>query len=290
MTLAHPEWLVGTGWLEEHLRDPELRVFDVTARLSVDDGVGTGRDAYDEAHVPGAGFLDLVGDLSDPDNPAMFMRASPERLARVLGAAGIADDSRVVLYSTTHVMWATRVFWLLRGIGFDAAAVLDGGLARWRDEDRPLCSEPCAYPGARLDARPRPALWADRDEVLAAIGDASVCTVNALPRVFHTGEAERHYGRPGRIAGSVNVPFTGVVDPETGRFRTPEQWRAAFQSVGAFERARVITYCGGAIAGTVDALALAALGHPDVAVYDGSLDEWTRDPSLPMETGEPGDS
>jgi len=287
LKLQHAEWLVGTEWLREHVEDPKVRIFDTTARLSVDDTAKTGRDEYEVEHIPGAGFLDIAGELSDAESPDLFMRPSPRRLAEVLGAAGIGNEHCVVLYSTSHVMWATRVFWLLRGIGFDRAAVLDGGLARWRDEGHPLCSEPCGYPEARFEARPRPAVWADRDEVVAAIGDGAVCTMNALPRVFHTGESERHYGRPGRIPGSVNVPFTRVVDPETGRFRPPQDWRTAFEEVGAFDRARVITYCGGAIAATVDAYALAALGHPDVAVYDGSLHEWARDASLPMETGDP---
>jgi thiosulfate/3-mercaptopyruvate sulfurtransferase len=287
MTLAHPEWLVGTEWLEANLGDPDLRIFDVTAKLSIDDSVDNCRADFEAAHVPGAGYLDIARELSDTDSPLIFTRPSPDALASVLGAAGIGDRQRVVVYSATHAMWATRVFWLLRGIGFDRCAVLDGGLGRWRQEGRPLSDNPCVYPAVRLQAHPRPTVWADRDQVLAAIDDRTVCTICALPRVMYTGEAEKHYGRPGRIAGSENVPFTDIVDPVSGSFRTPADWRSAFEVVGAFTRSRVITYCGGAIAGTVDAFALAALGHPNVAVYDGSLDEWSRDPSLPMEIGEP---
>jgi len=287
LALAHPEWLVDGAWLEANLGDPDLRVFDVTTRLSVEDRVGSYREEYEAAHVPGAGYLDLASDLSDTSSSLMFARPAPDALAAALGRAGIGREHRVVLYSATHAMWATRVFWLLRGIGIDRAGVLDGGFQRWREEGRPLSGEPCSYPAAPLEARPRPAVWANRDEVLAAIDDGAVCTMNALPRVLHTGEAEKHYGRPGRIAGSANVPFSEIVDAGSGCFRPPADWRTALDAVGAFERERVIAYCGGAIAATVDAFALAALGHPDVAVYDGSLEEWSRDPSLPMETGAP---
>jgi thiosulfate/3-mercaptopyruvate sulfurtransferase len=283
--LTQPDWLVTTDSLAGQMEDPELRIYDTTVLMDAG-SVESGRAGYDEAHVPGAGFLDLLGALSDPESDIPFTRPSPERLASELAGAGIGEGHRVVLYSRTHVMWATRVFWLLRGIGFDRASVLDGGFALWRARGQSICGEPCRYPAADLEARPRPEVWADREEVLKTIGDGAVCTINALPAALHRAESEHHYGRPGRIAGSVNVPFTRIVDPETGCTRPPDQWRAAFDAVGSFDRSRVVTYCGGGISATVDAFALAALGHPDVAVYDGSLFEWTRDPSLPMETGD----
>jgi thiosulfate/3-mercaptopyruvate sulfurtransferase len=282
--LKHPDSLVGTDWLAEHLEDPNLRVFDATIQLSPA-GPESGRPAYEAGHVPGAAFLDHAADLSDSSNPVPYARLTPDRLAHAFAGAGVAADSRVVVYSTSHPMWATRVFWLLRGIGFDAAAVLDGGFARWQGEGRPVEKGSAAYPTGGLAARPRPQVWADRDEVRAAIGDGAVCTINALPRALYEGATEHHYGRPGRIAGSRSVPFSKIVDTRTGCFADPSAWQTAFAAAGAFERARVITYCGGGISATVDAFALLQLGHPDVAVYDGSLLEWSADPELPMETG-----
>ncbi len=281
--------LVSTDWLATHLRDSDLRVYDTTVHLRpATPGpyrIESGRADYDAAHVPGAGFLDLPGALSDPNAGLGFTNPKPEQLERELGAAGIGEGVRVVLYSTTTPMWATRVWWMLRAAGFDAAHVLDGGFAKWKAEGRPASTEPCRYPPARFRARPRPERWADRDDVLASIGSGSVCTINALSRALHTGEAEMSYGRKGHIEGSVNVPFGSLVNPD-GTYRAPDELRRCFEAVGAFERRRVICYCGGGISATMDALALSLLGHPDVAVYDGSLSEWARDPSLPMKTGD----
>jgi thiosulfate/3-mercaptopyruvate sulfurtransferase len=119
--------------------------------------------------------------------------------------------------------------------------------------------------------------------VLAAIGDGGVCTINALSPSVHSGEAATNYGRKGHITGSRNVPYAALTRPD-GTFRDDAELRALFEGVGAFDR-RAICYCGGGISATMDALALTRLGHPSVAVYDGSMSEWSRDASLPMETG-----
>lgn len=285
-TLRYPEMLVTCDWLADHLDDPGLRVFDTTVHLGPS-GAESGRAGYEAGHLPGAGFLDHQEDLSDPESEVLYTRLDPDRLAAAFAVAGVSDDSRVVVYSAGHAMWATRVLWLLRGIGFDRASVLDGGLARWQAEGRPTSKQPCTYPAGTLTPRPRPEVWADRDEVRTAIADRGVCTINALPHKLHTGEAELHYGRPGRIAGSRNVPFTRVVDSDTGGFTSPDLWRAEFETTGALASRRAITYCGGGISATVAAFALLQLGHPDVAVYDGSLHEWCADETLPMETGDP---
>jgi len=122
--------------------------------------------------------------------------------------------------------------------------------------------------------------------VLGAVGDTGVCTINALSHEQHTGTGGNVYGRIGRIAKSVNVPAATLIDPATGAFRPAADIRARFDAVGAFDKKRVITYCGGGIAASTDALALVMLGHPDVRLYDASMSEWSNDPSLPMETGE----
>ncbi|MFM8377227.1 MAG: sulfurtransferase, partial [Phenylobacterium sp.] len=108
--------------------------------------------------------------------------------------------------------------------------------------------------------------------------------LNALPAGVHSGEAEVNYGRKGHIAGSRNLPYAALLDAD-GIYRKDEELRALFDGVGALQRPRVIVYCGGGVSATMDALALVRLGRPSVAVYDGSMSEWTRDPDLPMETG-----
>ena len=280
--------LVSTDWLGAHLDDEDLRVFDVTVHLRPSTPgpytVESGRADYEAAHIPGAGFLDIGRDLSDPDSKLGFTMPSPDYLARALGAAGIGPGSRVVAYTTTTPMWATRLWWMLRACGFDNAAVLDGGLPKWRAEGRPVEAGAESFPPASLSLSAQPGAWADKAAVLAAIDDGAVCTINALSPSMHSGEAAASYGRKGHIKGSRNVPYAALLKAD-GTYRDDADLRALFAAVGALERPRVICYCGGGISATMDALALTRLGHADVAVYDGSMSEWTRDPDLPMETG-----
>ena len=137
---------------------------------------------------------------------------------------------------------------------------------------------------ARSDLKLPPALYDSLSVyLLLAIGNQRVCTLNALSSALHAGTAPIHYGRPGHILGSVNLPYSALLDAQ-GRFLPAEQLRAALHSVGALEAPRVICYCGGGIAATLDAMALHIAGHTNVAVYDGSLQEWAADPTLPMAT------
>lgn len=281
--------LVSTEWLAANLDDPDLRVFDATVHLRpATPGpykIESGKSDYEAGHVPGAAFIDLIRDLSEPNAPFAFTMPALDRFARALGEAGIGPGTRVVAYTTTTPMWATRLWWMLRATGFDNAAVLDGGFAKWAAEGRPVETGVSAYTPAqppRLAARPD--AWADKQAVLKAIDDGAVCTINALPPPLHTGEGPMSYGRKGRIKGSRNVPYAGLLK-EDGTYRADAELRPLYEAVGAFDRARAICYCGGGISATMNALALTRLGHPSVAVYDGSMNEWTADPDLPMETG-----
>jgi thiosulfate/3-mercaptopyruvate sulfurtransferase len=289
MNLAHPEYLVSTEWLAGRLEDPALRVLECTTLLHpLPDGgfrAESGRATWASGHIPGSGFADLTGDLSDQTSSLRFMMPSPDRLATAIGALGVGAGTRVVLYDRAVNMWAARVWWMLRAIGFDDAAVLDGGWRTWTLENRPVSTAPCAYPPGRLVARPRPGLFADRATVLAGVGDTATCLVNALTEEQHRGSGGVHYGRPGRIAGSVNVPARSLVDAKTHAYLPADELRKHFEASGALDAGRVIAYCGGGIAASSDAFVLAMLGHDRVAVYDASLSEWARDPSLPMETG-----
>jgi thiosulfate/3-mercaptopyruvate sulfurtransferase len=290
MTFAHPQYLVETDWLETHLTDPDVRVLDCTVFFDTDEHgfyLAHGRDAWAQGHIPGSGFADLMSDLSDLGSPLAFMMPSATQFAEAMSRYGVGDGTRVVLYEANRDrwanMWAARLWWMLRAFGFDQAAILNGGWHKWTMEGRPVSTALCAYPPARFTARPRPELIADKREVLAAIGDSDTCLINALTVEDHAGTTA-YYGRPGRIPSSVNVPTVTLVDPVTHAYLPAEQLRAKFASVGALNRGRVITYCGGAIAACSDAFVLTLLGVPKVAVYDGSLLEWASDPTLPMAT------
>jgi thiosulfate/3-mercaptopyruvate sulfurtransferase len=285
---AHPEYLVDTDWLAAHLEDPGVRVFDTTTILEPHPEktytVVSGRAGYDAGHIPGAGFLDLQGELSDKTTSLRFMMPPAAQFAEAVGQKGVSNASRVILYAQTSPMWATRLWWMFRAFGHEDVAILDGGLPKWQAEGRPLSTGPSSYPPATFRATPRDRFFTDKAGVLAAIGDDNTCLVNNLAASQHDGSSTRHYGRPGRIKGSVNVPYAGLTD-EHGCFLPAAELRARFQAAGALDARQVVTYCGGGISATMGAFALTMLGRDDIAVYDGSLSEWANDPSLPMETG-----
>ena len=280
--------LVETDWLEAQLEDPDLRVLDCTVFLRPREGGGFNADAAREewaaSHIPGSGFADLPGDLSDRNSELRFMMPPAEEFAAAMGRYGVGEGTRVVLYDRAGHMWATRIWWMLRATGFDDAAVLNGGWTKWTAEGRPTSTEPSTYPEATFVPQPRPELFADRDDVLASIEDGDTCILNALGADQHSGEVSP-YGRPGHIPSSVNVPAFGLVDAETGAYRPLEELRTQFAGVGATDGERVITYCGGGIAASSDAFVLKMLGVENVSIYDASMSEWAADPALPIETG-----
>src|SRR5215469_15178272 len=287
-TLAHSEFLVETEWLAEHLGEPDLRVIDCTVHIRFDPALvgptrSSGREDFELGHIPGAQFVDVVTDLSDQTNPLPCTVPSAAQFATAMDQLSIGNDSRVVLYSAQNAYWATRVWWLLRLFGFDNAAVLNGGWQKWRREGRPSEAGP-ARPRdpSHFVIRAQRELIATKAEVLAAIGDPSACTINALPADQHLFASGIHYGRPGHIAGSLNVPAEDLLDLVSNEFLPPDRLRQRFGNIGAFGK-RVITYCGAGSAASADAMALMMLGHTDVRLYDGSLCEWAADPSLPME-------
>ena len=286
--------LVSTDWLAGQLDDPgargDLRDLDCTVILeAATEGFRaiSGRERWAEGHIPGSGFADLIEDLSDPDSPLRFTRPAAERFAAAMGRLGVGVGTRAVLYDRRLNMWAARLWWMLRSFGFDDAAVLDGGWRAWTAEGRPTSTGPePAPPPAVFHARPRPDLFVDRDEVLAALDDGATCLLNALSAAQHRGE-DVAYGRAGHLPGSRNVPAADLVDPDTHRYLPDEVLRARFgpvlddPAVG-----RIVTYCGGGIAASSDAFTLWRLGRSDVAVYDASLQEWAADPALPLVVGE----
>ncbi|HSG87959.1 MAG TPA: rhodanese-like domain-containing protein [Pseudomonadales bacterium] len=288
MSLVDGHTLISATQLAAQLGAPDLRVFDCTVHLRPDPPrtyrIESGREDWLAGHVPGAGFLDLPGALSDPASRLAFTMPAPEAAAAAFGAAGVVDGARIVLYASSHPMWATRVWWMLRSLGVEAA-VLDGGLEAWRRAGGAIETGPAGPAPGTLQVRPDPALWADRADVLATVADAGVCTINALSPSMYRGEGDRHYGRPGHITGSVNVPYAALFEDDTQCYRDADALRAHFDAVGALDRP-VVCYCGGGISATCDAFALVRLGHGDVRVYDGSMSEWVRDPDLPLTVGD----
>lgn len=284
--------LVDPAWLIDHLHHPGLRVIDATVILDPTSWeANSGRAAWQAGHIPGSTFADLIGELSDPAGdeglaPGVHAYRAPDgdAFAAAISAHGVGSDTAVVVYDTSAGMWASRLWWLLRYHGHENVAVLDGGWAAWVAAGGPVSDEHVPPAPGRFEARTNPALIATTEQVAAIVraGDGPIL-VNALwPELFR-GEARTPLSRPGRIPGSVNVPFTDTVDDE-GRLHAPERLRERFAAAGVHGDAPVVTYCGGGIAASFDALALATIGI-EAALYDGSLVEWVADPALPMERG-----
>ncbi len=247
----------------------------------------SGRVEWAKSHIPGSGFADLPGELSDRDHALRFMMPPAAQFAEAMGRYGVGDETSLVLYDRQNNMWAARIWWMLRAFGFDNARVLDGGWTTWTGEGRPISNTPSTPGRARFTTSPRPELIASKEDVLEAINGGHTCVVNALNSAQHRGEVAP-YGRPGHIRGSVNVPAMGtrgLVDPVTQLYRSTDDIRASFLASGATPGGRMITYCGGGIAASSAAFAATMAGFDDIAVYDASLSEWASDDSLPMEFG-----
>ena len=285
--------LISITELADLLGQSNLRLFDCTTRLEYlppgSDApykVVPGRDTFEAGHIPGANFLDLQGEFSDQGTKLHFMMPDGAQLETAFGRHGVGPDSFVVLYSIATPMWATRFWWMLKSLGFDNVAVLDGGLDKWKAEGRAMESGPAkGYPPAKFTAKPRDGFFVDKHQVLAARGERGTVVVNALNATLHKGLEPSRYGRPGHIPGSCNVSAAALTDPHTKTFVSLVDAEQKFASQGFSRDARVIAYCGGGISATVDLFMLHRLGYDKLTLYDGSMGEWATDDALPIEVG-----
>jgi len=279
--------LVTAKWLKQHINDSDLVILDCTVVTIPDtnDARGlknvSGYPDYELGHIPNAGFADLKDELCKSNGPVEFDLLSPEKFCSAMGKLGVGDNSRVVLYDANYTGWAARVWWMLRWVGFDTAAILDGGLSAWTSAGNALSLEPVNRAAQQLTPKQRPELIAQHDEVLGSIDNDAVILIDTLPEEFYRGEMSI-YPRPGHIPGAVNINGLSLLD-KTGHLLKQDE----LASMHDFDHnARIITYCGGGIVASTDAFVLTRLGFNNVSVYMASLEEWTTDPNNPMETGE----
>lgn len=205
------------------------------------------------------------------------------QLEAAFGRHGLDASKTIVLYSIGTMMWATRFWWMLRSLGVDAL-VLDGGFDKWKEEGRPVeTGTPQGYPATTFKATPRAGFFVDKNVVKARIGDPATVIVNALGPQFHRGLEPSRYGRPGRVPGSVNVSAATLTNADKTLTSLADA-EAIFAAQGVTRDKSVICYCGGGISATIDLLLLTQLGFDKLTLYDASMGEWARDPSLPIET------
>ncbi len=275
---AHPEVLVSTAWLAEHLNDPNVRIVE-----SNEDPL-----LYDTGHIPGAVKIDWTTDLNDPIRRDYL---DSERFARLMSEKGIANDTFVVFYGDRNNWWAAYAFWVFQLFGHTKAALLDGGRKKWVDEGRPLTREVPSYPPTNYVAPPRndSEIRAFRDEVLRHVQAKGVLVDVRTPAEFsgervHMPEYPNEGAlRGGHIPGAQNIPWAQAVR-EDGTFKSREELEALYTSKGITPDKEIITYCriGERSSHTWFVLKY-LLGYPKVKNYDGSWTEWGNSVGVPIE-------
>ena len=282
--------VVSTAWLAEHLGDPSLRIVDIRGKV-LPPGSSPRylpkRSDYDAVHIPGAVFVDWTRDIVDPDDPVPAQVALPPAFAAKMGELGVGDGASVVVYDDYNHAFAGRLAWALRYYGHEDVRVLDGGWGRWLAEGRPTSQEVPRPQRATFTARPQTALRRTSDEVARSLDDPGVLLIDARPAEQYVGAASAA-SRNGHIPGARSVPYAGLVDPSTGQFLPHDELAQVFSRAGV-DVARlpreVVVYCNGGVTCTVPLNALRMLGRDDVAVFDGSWNEWGNDTRRPIRSG-----
>jgi len=273
--------VVSTAWLAARLRDPDLRIVDAT--LPLVGQPGHGRDIYEAGHIPGAVFFDINA-IADTTTDLPHMLPTAEAFSRAVGALGLTLDATIVVYDAHGIYSAPRVWWTLRIMGYPNVFVLDGGLKAWRAEGRTIETEEPAPAAANVSSKVNPSLVADRHDVTKVLADGAAQVVDARSSARFRGEAPepRASLRSGHMPGALNVPFNEVIAAD-GTLKPVTELQAVFAHVDL--NRPIITTCGSGVTAAVLALALARLGRPDVAIYDGSWTEWGGHPDTVVVTG-----
>lgn len=278
-----PASLVSTAWLADHLGESGLAVLDASYHLPA-----ASRDAAAEfaaGHIPGARFLGLAS-LYDAGSPVPYALPTPEQLADRLASLGVGPEDAIVIYDDSAIRTSARAWFALTASGRGKVAILDGGLAKWRAEGRPLENGSPAIVPASPASLAAPVRVRSKADMLANLDSKAeqVLDARGADRVFGTGVDPVHGVPNGRIPGARNLPYTAVFNPDH-TFRAPDDLRAAFAGAGIDLGKPVTTTCGSGVTASVLLFAMHLLGKEDTALYDGSWSEWGADPETPKAEG-----
>lgn len=275
--------LVTSDWLAEETLASDLRIVDASSHLP-----DTGRDARAEflaEHVAGAIFMDLAG-LVDGEAPVENTLPPPEKFASRMAALGLGDGSRIVLYDNSAIHSAARAWFMLKLFGAQNVAILDGGLATWKAEGRPLSSGTSELRSRHFTAWQHSRSLRSKAQMMANIQSQAEQVVDArgAARFAGTAPEPRPGMQAGHIPGAINVPYTQMFKAD-GTFKDKAGIRAAFEDAGVDLAKPIVTTCGSGVTACVLIFGLFLIGKSDVALYDGSWAEWGADPETPKETG-----
>lgn len=283
-TLQLPDSLVSVGWLRRQLGHEELIIFDASWHMPA-----TGRDGFKEwqqEHIPGARFFDFDGKICAPDSDLPHMMPNADTFTRELQLLGLKQDSVVVLYDAMGMFSSPRAWWMLRTMGCENVALLDGGLVAWDEAEYPIESvaDIPEYPAGDFVANMNPTSIADAAGVLAALDDASSCVLDARPEARFRGVAEepRPGLRRGHMPGALNLPFADMF--KHGLLKPKNELNEIIAPLIA-DRERTICSCGSGVTACVIAFAAQHIGFENIAVYDGSWCEWGLPGELPVVEG-----
>ena len=275
--------LVSTAEAQAHLDDPRWILFDCRHDLA---DVEAGRRAYAVSHLPGARLAHLDEHLSatKTGRNGRHPLPDPQAFARWLGEQGVGAGSQVIAYDASGGYYAARLWWMLRWLGHDAVAVIDGGFPAWERESRPLTAAVPQPVAATFVARPRDDLRVDAQRVLAAIGSSSMQVVDARTPERFAGRNETLDPVGGHIPGAINRLFMLNLEAD-GRFKPADTLRAEFRALlGSRPAAEVVHQCGSGVTACHNLLAMEMAGLAGSRLYPGSWSEWCADPARPVET------
>ncbi|WP_162461462.1 MULTISPECIES: rhodanese-like domain-containing protein [unclassified Mycolicibacterium] len=281
-----PQPLVSVNWLAEHITEKDLVVLDGSVDLIPTPPYRVNTyTAYLYRHIPGAVYADILGDLSDPAGSFAVTRPSPERAASKFGNLGIGRSTRVVVYDADYGQYAARLWWLLKSIGHDSVAVLDGGLKKWTEEGGEIQTGQVTPLVASYSPSPRPDMWAEKKQVLSTVhGNVEATLVNAVPLLpadVSTLPDEAVTVMSTTIPSSIDVPYPSMAQRNTSMLLSAPELERYLAAVSKAKPA--IVYCNSGLNAPLVGLGLLRVGVPEVKVYDGSLAEWLDDPQCPTQ-------